>query len=103
MQYHKNGVEENSFPANAPLVMQQDGHEPGTHPTPLSKVSPAMQYKQKDANLRGTPPLVVNRLGQFPVVTLFFNLAPGTALGEAIPLVAEAACRLGAYGRAARP
>jgi MFS family permease len=25
--------------------MQQDGHDPGTHPTPLPKVLPAMQYK----------------------------------------------------------
>ncbi len=29
-------------------------------------------------------PLLINRLGQFPVATLSFNLAPGVALGEAI-------------------
>ncbi len=42
-----------------------------------------------------TGPLIVNRLGQFPAVTLSFNLAPGTALGEAVPVVEEAARRLG--------
>ncbi len=39
-----------------------------------------------------TGPLVVNRLGQFPAVTLSFNLSPGTALGEAVPAI-EAAVR----------
>jgi multidrug efflux pump len=42
-----------------------------------------------------TGPLVVNRLGQFPAVTLSFNLAPGTSLGEAVPVVESAARRLG--------
>jgi multidrug efflux pump len=41
-----------------------------------------------------TGPLIVNRLGQFPAVTLSFNLAPGTALGEAVPVVEDAARRL---------
>src|SRR5260370_22627450 len=31
----------------------------------------------------GTAPLAVNRQGQFPSVTISFNLAPGAALGEA--------------------
>ena len=31
----------------------------------------------------GTAPLAVNRQGQFPVVTISFNLAPGASLGEA--------------------
>ena len=32
----------------------------------------------------GTTPLAVNHQGQFPAVTLSFNLAPGVALGEAV-------------------
>jgi multidrug efflux pump len=32
----------------------------------------------------GTSPLVVNHQGQFPVVTLSFNLAPGASLGDAV-------------------
>src|SRR4051812_15755397 len=31
----------------------------------------------------GTAPLAINRQGQFPAVTISFNLAPGTSLGEA--------------------
>jgi len=31
----------------------------------------------------GTAPLAINRQGQFPSVTISFNLAPGAALGEA--------------------
>ncbi len=42
-----------------------------------------------------TGPLIVNRLGQFPAVTLSFNLAPGAALGEAVPAVEAAARQLG--------
>jgi multidrug efflux pump len=41
-----------------------------------------------------TGPLIVNRLGQFPAVTLSFNLAQGTALGKAVPVIEDAARRL---------
>ena len=37
-----------------------------------------------------TGPIVINRQGQFPVVTASFNLAPGVALGEAVTAVEEA-------------
>ncbi|MEO5333396.1 MAG: MdtB/MuxB family multidrug efflux RND transporter permease subunit [Magnetococcus sp. YQC-5] len=37
-------------------------------------------------------PLVLNRQGQFPAVTLSFNLAPGASLGEAVTAI-EATCR----------
>jgi multidrug efflux pump len=39
--------------------------------------------------------LAVNHQGQFPAVTLSFNLAPGTALGEAVSAVQEAIAQLG--------
>ncbi len=37
-----------------------------------------------------TGPIVINRQGQFPVVTASFNLAPGKALGEAVTAVEDA-------------
>ncbi len=39
-------------------------------------------------------PLTVNHQGQFPSVTLSFNLAPGVALGDAARLIEEAAARI---------
>ena len=38
----------------------------------------------------GNAPLVVNRQGQFPVVTASFNLAPGVSLGDAVDAVNKA-------------
>lgn len=35
-------------------------------------------------------PLAVNHQGQFPVVTLSFNLAPGVALGQAVKVIRDA-------------
>ena len=39
--------------------------------------------------------LAVNHQGQFPAVTLFFNLAPGVSLGQAVEAVQEAAHQVG--------
>jgi hydrophobe/amphiphile efflux-1 (HAE1) family protein len=39
-------------------------------------------------------PLVVNHQGQFPSVTISFNLAPGTAIGEAVSAIQHAAKEL---------
>jgi HAE1 family hydrophobic/amphiphilic exporter-1 len=39
----------------------------------------------------GVGPLSVNHAGQFPAVTISFNLAPGTALGEAVAQVERVA------------
>ena len=40
------------------------------------------------AQLRaGTAPLAINHQGQFPSVTLSFNLAPGVSLGEAVDAI----------------
>jgi multidrug efflux pump len=43
----------------------------------------------------GNAPLAVNHQGQFPVVTVSFNLAPGAALGEAVAAVNQAKQELG--------
>ncbi|MGH7987439.1 MAG: multidrug efflux RND transporter permease subunit [Candidatus Binataceae bacterium] len=42
-----------------------------------------------------TTPLAVNHQGQFPAVTISFNLAPGVALGDAVNLVDAAALKIG--------
>ncbi len=42
-----------------------------------------------------TAPLAVNHQGQYPAVTLSFNLAPGVALGDAVKAVGAATARLG--------
>jgi multidrug efflux pump len=40
-------------------------------------------------------PLVINHQGQFPVVTLSFNLAPGVSLGEAVDVIHAAEQQIG--------
>jgi HAE1 family hydrophobic/amphiphilic exporter-1 len=40
---------------------------------------------------KGLGPLTVNHLGQLPSVTLSFNLKPGVAIGDAVPLVEKLA------------
>jgi len=40
-------------------------------------------------------PLVINHQGQFPVVTLSFNLAPGVSLGEAVDVIYAAEQQIG--------
>jgi multidrug efflux pump len=42
-----------------------------------------------------TGPLLISRQGQFPAVTVSFNLAPGVSLGEAIKAVDQAAEQIG--------
>ena len=43
----------------------------------------------------GTAPLAVNRQGQFPSVTISFNLAPGAALGQAVTAIERSQKELG--------
>ncbi|MDC8447914.1 MAG: multidrug efflux RND transporter permease subunit [Nitrospira sp.] len=42
-----------------------------------------------------TTPLAINRQGQFPAVTLSFNLAPGISLGDAVTAIDQAALAIG--------
>ena len=39
---------------------------------------------------QGAAPLVVNHQGQFPAVTISFNLAPGYSLGDAVAAIDQA-------------
>jgi multidrug efflux pump len=43
----------------------------------------------------GTAPLAINHQGQFPVVTISFNLAPGASLGEATDMIEHVRNELG--------
>jgi multidrug efflux pump len=43
----------------------------------------------------GTTPLAINHQGQFPSVTLSFNLAPGASLGEAVDAIKKAEREIG--------
>jgi multidrug efflux pump len=43
----------------------------------------------------GTAPLAINHQGQFPSVTISFNLAPGAALGDATKAIEQAQAELG--------
>jgi hydrophobe/amphiphile efflux-1 (HAE1) family protein len=48
------------------------------------------------AHLRtGTAPLAINHEGQFPAVTLSFNLSPGSSLGEAVGAIQKAEREIG--------
>ena len=45
---------------------------------------------------RATKPLSINHLGQYPSVTISFNLAPNSALGDAVTAIERATDELGA-------
>ncbi len=64
------------------------GNAPITRPTlvPLTAVTKIST---------GTMPLSVNHLGQLPAVTLSFNLAPGTALSDAVAAVNRVSRQIG--------
>ncbi|HYA36607.1 MAG TPA: multidrug efflux RND transporter permease subunit, partial [Candidatus Binataceae bacterium] len=44
---------------------------------------------------QGSTPLVVNHQGQFPVVTISFNVPPGYSLGDAVTAIRNAAKQIG--------
>ena len=46
--------------------------------------------ERRDAPREPQAPLAINHQGQFPVVTLSFNLAPGASLGEAVEAIDKA-------------
>ncbi|HEX5446513.1 MAG TPA: efflux RND transporter permease subunit, partial [Pirellulales bacterium] len=56
-----------------------------------SQVPLSALYRQTGTNTA----ISVNHSGQFPSVTISFNLAPGMSLGEAVPLIEQAAAELG--------
>jgi multidrug efflux pump subunit AcrB len=56
-----------------------------------AQVPLATLYRQSSNNTA----LTANHSGQFPSVTLSFNLAPGTSLGDVVPRIEQAAQELG--------
>jgi hydrophobe/amphiphile efflux-1 (HAE1) family protein len=48
-----------------------------------------------NVNTTGTGPLSVSHQGQFPAVTLSFNLPPGVALGQAVDAIRQAETEIG--------
>jgi multidrug efflux pump subunit AcrB len=46
-------------------------------------------------NTNTTKPLTINHLGQFPAVTISFNLAPNVALGDAVTAIENAESTMG--------
>jgi multidrug efflux pump len=61
-------------------------HSPSGQQVPLSAFT---RFEEASA------PLAVNHQGQFPVVTLSFNLAPGVSLGEAVKVIRDAEREIG--------
>ncbi|MFN0054297.1 MAG: multidrug efflux RND transporter permease subunit [Planctomycetales bacterium] len=59
---------------------------PGAGPTPLGSFTRVEE---------GRAPLAINHQGQFPVVTISFNLASGASLGEAVEAIRAARADLG--------
>ena len=59
---------------------------------PNSGVVPLSTFTQLEES---TAPLTINHQGQFPVVTVSFNLAPNVSLGEAVEAIAKAKEELG--------
>jgi multidrug efflux pump subunit AcrB len=51
-----------------------------------------------DIDSSKTGPLTVTHQGQFPAVTLAFNLRPGVALGQAVDAISQAANQIGMPG-----
>jgi multidrug efflux pump len=58
----------------------------GGKPVPMAAIAQASETKG---------PLVISRQGQFPAVTISFNLAPGVALGQAVEAVDTATSQMG--------
>ena len=48
-----------------------------------------------DVDSNGVGPLLISHQGQFPAVTITFNLVPGVALGQAVDAVNEASREIG--------
>jgi multidrug efflux pump len=67
-----------SLTANAPTVI------PGVSGSPMVPLSTFAQFKYT------TAPLVVAHEGQFPAVTISFNLAPDAALSDAVNTISQA-------------
>jgi multidrug efflux pump len=69
----------------------RDLHEVYIHP-PTGGMIPMSSFTRVEES---TAPLSINHQGQFPVVTISFNLAPGASLGDAVEAIAKARQEVG--------
>ena len=69
----------------------RDLHEVYIHP-PGGEMIPLSSFTRVEET---TAPLSINHQGQFPVVTISFNLAPGVSLGDAVEAIAKARQEVG--------
>src|SRR5262249_2762212 len=85
-QYHVIMELESEFGENPDSLRHVYVRGPQSAQIPLSEF-----YSQE----RNATALAVNHSGQFPSVTMSFNMAPGTALGDVVDLIEDAANNLG--------
>jgi len=88
-QYHVVLEVDPSFQQNPDALKNIYVHSSNGTQVPLSAFT---HFEQK------TTPLAVNHQGQFPVVTLSFNLAQGVSLGEAVDAIKVAGQQIGLPG-----
>ncbi len=89
-------------PASAPTIVSTGGAAAGgrsgspissaSSPIPNGGVVPLSAFAHFESN---TAPLSVNHQGQFPVVTISFNLAPNASLGDATQAIDQAEKQIG--------
>jgi multidrug efflux pump len=83
-----------SLPSSTAASTSSAGGEPfGGGPSPAASAFPSGNQLPVNALMRvesTTAPITINHQGQFPVVTLSFNLAPGASLGSAVQAVNDA-------------
>jgi len=75
-----------TFPSATSGAPTASAAPPGTSVVPLSAFTTSQES-------RGT--LAINHQGQFPVVTISFNLAPGASLGAAVKAIEQARAEVG--------
>jgi len=85
-QYHVVIEAAPQFQMSPDALKQVYIRSPGGTQVPLNQIS---RIEQR------TAPLAVNHQGQFPEVTLSFNLAPGVALGDAVKAIEDAKRNIG--------
>jgi multidrug efflux pump len=73
----------------------QNSPEDLTHIFVRSSTNTQVPLSQISHFENANTPLVINHQGQFPVVTLSFNLAPGVSLGEAVDVIHAAEMQIG--------
>ena len=85
-QYHVVLEVEPRFQQNPDSLKEIYVRSPNATQVPLSS------FTRMESN---TTPLAVNHQGQFPAVTLSFNLAPGASLGSAVKAIEDAEREIG--------